>query len=146
MRKLLTVCLGNYCRSPFAQVALTRRGGTAVTVRSAGLIGKWQDQPANPSMINAARRLGLDLTHHRGRQITMEDLEWADDVLAMDAAVLDTLRAIDDGHNAHKLSLYLPGRDVPDPMGQDESTFNACSVVIEAGTALYTGRRRQQSG
>ncbi|GHE76192.1 hypothetical protein GCM10017778_72440 [Streptomyces vinaceus] len=72
MGKLLTVCLGNYCRSPFAQVALTRRGGTAVTVHSAGLIGKWQDQPANPSMINAARRLGLDLTpprppdHHGG--------------------------------------------------------------------------------
>lgn len=146
MRKLLTVCLGNYCRSPFVQVALTRRGGAAVTVRSAGLIGKWQDQPANPSMINAARRLGLDLTHHRGRQITLEDLEWADDVLAMDAAVLDTLRAIDDGHNAHKLGLYLPGRDVPDPMGQDEKTFNDCAVVIEAGTALHTGRRRPQSG
>ncbi|GHE76200.1 hypothetical protein GCM10017778_72450 [Streptomyces vinaceus] len=76
----------------------------------------------------------------------MEDLEWADDVLAMDAAVLDTLRAIDDGHNAHKLSLYLPGHDVPDPIGQDESTFNDCAVVIEAGTALHTGRRHQQSG
>lgn len=145
MRKLLTVCLGNYCRSPLAQVALTRRGGAAVTVRSAGLIGKWQDQPANPSMINAARRLGLDLTHHRGRQITLEDLEWADDVLAMDAAVLDTLRATG-GHNAHKIRLYLPGRDVPDPMGQDENTFNDCAVVIEAGTALHIAGRRPQSG
>ncbi|MFD9424003.1 MULTISPECIES: hypothetical protein [unclassified Streptomyces] len=146
MRKLLTVCLGNYCRSPFAQVALTRRGGVAVTVRSAGLIGKWQDQPANPSMINAARRLGLDLTHHRGQQITLADLDWADDVLAMDAAVLDTLRAIDGGHNAHKLRLYLPGRDVPDPMGQDENTFNDCAVLIEAGTAPHIGRRRPQPG
>lgn len=142
MRKLLTVCLGKYCRSPLAQVALTRRGGAAVTVRSAGLIGKWQDQPANPSMINAARRLGLDLTHHRGRQITLEGLDWADDVLAMDTAVLDTLRAIDDGHNAHKLRLYLPDRDVPDPMSQDENTFNDCAVLIEAGTAMHTGRRR----
>ncbi|MCX4740769.1 arsenate reductase/protein-tyrosine-phosphatase family protein [Streptomyces antibioticus] len=137
MRKLLTVCLGNYCRSPLAQIALTRRGGPAVTVRSAGLIGKWQDQPANPSMINAARRLGLDLTHHRGRQITLKDLEWADDVLAMDSSVLDTLHAIDGGHNTHKLRLYLPGRDVPDPMGQDENAFNDCAVVIEAGTSLH---------
>ncbi|MGW1327973.1 arsenate reductase/protein-tyrosine-phosphatase family protein [Streptomyces antibioticus] len=137
MRKLLTVCLGNYCRSPLAQIALTRRGGLAVTVRSAGLIGKWQDQPANPSMINAARRLGLDLTHHRGRQITLKDLEWADDVLAMDSAVLDTLHAIDGGHNTHKIRLYLPGRDVPDPVGQDENAFNDCAVVIEAGTSLH---------
>lgn len=142
MRKLLTVCLGNYCRSPFAQAALTRRGGAAVTVRSAGLIGKWQDQPANPSMINAARRLGVDLTHHHGQQITLEMLDWADDVLAMDAAVLDTLRAICGEENTHKLRLYLPGRDVPDPMGQDEDAFNHCAVVIEAGTALHIGRRR----
>ncbi|MEV7174574.1 low molecular weight phosphotyrosine protein phosphatase [Streptomyces sp. NPDC093224] len=146
MYKLLTVCLGNYCRSPLAQVALTRRGGAAVTVRSAGLIGKWQDQPANPSMIEAARRLGLDLTHHRGRQITLHDLDWADDVLAMDAAVLGTLRAIDDGRNIHKLRLYLPGLDVPDPMGQGEDTFNDCAVVIEAGTALHMAGRRLRSG
>lgn len=77
MRKLLTVCLGNYCRSPFAQMALARRGGTAVTVRSAGLISKWRDQPANPSMINAARRLGYDLSLHRAQQITLEMLDWA---------------------------------------------------------------------
>ncbi|MEU8844427.1 low molecular weight phosphotyrosine protein phosphatase [Streptomyces roseus] len=142
MRKLLTVCLGNYCRSPLAQAALTRRGGAAVTVRSAGLIGKWQDQPANPAMINAARRLGLDLTHHRGHQITLEDLDWADDILAMDAAVLHTLHAIDGARNIHKARLYLPGRDVPDPMSQDENTFNDCAVTIEAGTALHLAQRR----
>ncbi|MGO4422531.1 low molecular weight phosphotyrosine protein phosphatase [Streptomyces sp. MCAF7] len=141
MRKLLTVCLGNYCRSPFAQMALTRRGGTAVTVRSAGLIGKWRDQPANPSMINAARRLGYDLNHHRAQQITLEMLDWADIVLTMDSAVLDTLRAICREDNAHKLALYLGDRDVPDPMSQGDDVFNDCAVLIEAGTALHIGRR-----
>lgn len=143
MRNLLTVCLGNYCRSPFAQIALTRRGGTSVTVRSAGLIGKWQGQPASPSMTSAARRLGLDLTPHRAQQITLEMLDWADDVLAMDAAVLGTLRAICGQDNEHKLGLYLPGLDVPDPMGQGEDAFNDCAVLIEAGTALHVGRGRQ---
>lgn len=140
MRKLLTVCLGNYCRSPLAQVALTRRCGTAATVRSAGLIGKWQDQPANPSMINAARRLGLDLTSHRAQQITLGMLGWADDVLAMDAAVLETLRAICGEAHARKLGLYLRDRDVPDPMGQGDDAFNDCAVLIEAGTTLHLGR------
>ncbi|MGH3565266.1 MAG: hypothetical protein ACRDRH_04390 [Pseudonocardia sp.] len=142
MRKLLTVCLGNYCRSPFAQITLTRRSGPAVTVRSAGLIGRWQDQPANPSMINAARRLGHDLTHHRGQQITLDMLDWADDVLAMDAAVLETLHAISGERYAHKLGLYLGDRDVPDPMGQDDEAFNECAVLIEAATALHTGGSR----
>lgn len=126
MRKLLTICLGNYCRSPFAQVALTRRGGANVTVRSAGLIGKWQDQPANPSMTTAVRRLGYDLTGHRAQQITLKMLDWADDILAMDASVLATLRAI---------------CDVPDPMGQDEGAFHDCAVLIEVGTTLHTGGR-----
>ncbi|MFE3884540.1 low molecular weight phosphotyrosine protein phosphatase [Streptomyces lydicus] len=143
MRKLLTVCLGNHCRSPFAQTALARRGGAAVTLRSAGLIGKWQDQPAHPSMTNAARRLGFDITAHRAQQITLDMLDWADEVLAMDAAVLETLRAISGEHNAHKLGLYLRDRDVPDPMGQGEAVFNDCAVLIEAGTALHTGGHRR---
>ncbi|MFF3617274.1 low molecular weight phosphotyrosine protein phosphatase [Streptomyces sp. NPDC002580] len=141
MRKLLTVCLGNYCRSPFAQVALTRRGGAAMTVRSAGLIGKWQDHPAHPSMVDAARRLGHDLTHHRGQQITLDLLQWADDVLAMDTAVLTALRAVCGENNAHKLGLYLSDRDIPDPMGHSDGAFNECAVLIEAGTALHIGNR-----
>ncbi|WP_151775698.1 arsenate reductase/protein-tyrosine-phosphatase family protein [Streptomyces abyssomicinicus] len=128
-RKLLTVCLGNLCRSPFAQAALTHRGGADLTVRSAGLIGKWQDQPTNPSMVKAARRLGFDLTQHRGQQITLGMLDWADEILAMDTAVLGTLRVLCDEKNAHKPRLYLPDEDVPDPMGQDQDAFNACAVL-----------------
>ncbi|SHN29579.1 hypothetical protein [Streptomyces yunnanensis] len=52
------------------------------------------DQPAHADMVNAARRLRYDLPAHRGQQVTLEMLEWADSVLAMDAAVLTTLRAI----------------------------------------------------
>lgn len=31
-------------------------------------------------------------------------------------------------------ALYLPGRDVPDPISQGESAFNDCAALIEAGT------------
>ncbi|MFF7357221.1 MULTISPECIES: low molecular weight protein-tyrosine-phosphatase [Streptomyces] len=141
MRKVLTVCLGNYCRSPFAAVALARRGAAELEIRSAGLIGKWEGEPANESMITAARRLGLDLTAHRGQQITLNMLNWADSVLAMDATVLETLRAICGEANEHKLGLYLGDRDVPDPMGKDQEAFNACAVLIETGTALHLGQQ-----
>ncbi|WLQ33865.1 low molecular weight phosphotyrosine protein phosphatase [Streptomyces castrisilvae] len=141
MKNILTVCLGNYCRSPFAAAALARRGGWDVQVRSAGLIGKWQDQPANPAMIKAAARFGHDLSAHRAQQITLEALDWADTVLAMDTAILQTLRVICTEGNVRKLALYLGDRDVPDPMGQDDAVFNDCAVLIEAGTALHLGRR-----
>ena len=137
MRKVLTVCLGNHCRSPFAEIALARRGGPDLEVRSAGLIGKWQGEPADESMVNAARRLGHDLTEHLGQQITLDMLDWADSILAMDADVLETLRAICDETNEPKLALYLGDRDVPDPIDQDDDTFDSCAVLIEAGTALH---------
>lgn len=140
MRKVLIVCLGNYCRSPFAALALAKRGAGEVEVRSAGLIGKWEGEPANESMIVAAQRLGLDLTAHRVQQLTREMLGWADSVLAMDASVLEVLREIADDDVQPKLGLYLDDRDVPDPMGQDQETFNACAVLIEAGTALHIGQ------
>ncbi|MEU6664457.1 low molecular weight phosphotyrosine protein phosphatase [Streptomyces sp. NPDC046727] len=140
MRKVLTVCVGNYCRSPFAALALAKRGAGELEVRSAGLIGKWEGEPANDSMIEAARRLGLGLTAHRGQQLTREMLGWADSVLAMDASVLQVLREITDDDVQPKLSLYPTDRDVPDPMGKDQEAFNACAVLIEAGTALHVGR------
>ncbi|MGW2699735.1 arsenate reductase/protein-tyrosine-phosphatase family protein [Streptomyces sp. NPDC001340] len=140
MRKVLTVCLGNHCRSPFAALALARRGAAELEVRSAGLIGKWEGEPANEAMVEAARRLGLDLTAHRAQQITLEVLNWADIVLAMDTAVLETLRAICGEKNAEKLALYLNDRDVPDPMGKDQAVSNDCALLIEAGTALHVGR------
>ncbi|MEU8893403.1 low molecular weight phosphotyrosine protein phosphatase [Streptomyces sp. NPDC048442] len=133
--------LGNYCRSPLAQAALAHRGRGAVAVRTAGLISKWQDRPAHPSMTNAARRLGHDLTPHRAQQINLEMLEWADDILAMGAAVLSTLEAVSGERNAHKRSRYLGDRDVPDPMGQSDDTFHECAVLVEAGTLLHLGRR-----
>ncbi|MEU9478644.1 low molecular weight phosphotyrosine protein phosphatase [Streptomyces sp. NPDC048191] len=143
MRKVLTVCLGNYCRSPFAAAALARRGAGELEARSAGLIGKWEGEPANEQMIEAARRLGLDLAGHRAQQLTREMLGWADSVLAMDASVLEVLREIADDDVQPKLRLYLNDRDVPDPMGKDQQAFNSCAVLIEAGTALHVGQHQQ---
>ncbi|MEU8034634.1 low molecular weight protein-tyrosine-phosphatase [Streptomyces sp. NPDC049099] len=143
MRKVLTVCLGNYCRSPFAALALAKRGAGELEVRSAGLIGKWEGEPANEQMIQAARRLGFDITGHRAQQLTREMLDWADSVLAMDASVLEVLREIADDGAQPKLGLYLGHSDVPDPMGKDQDAFNTCAVLIEAGTALHVGQPPQ---
>ncbi|MFC9183103.1 hypothetical protein ACFTZJ_20810 [Streptomyces globisporus] len=105
------------------------------------MIGKWQDRPAHSAMINAARRLGYDLTAHRAQQISLDMLDRADTVLAMDASVLATLRAVCGPENENRLRLYLGDRDVPDPMGQDDAAFHECAVLIEVGAALHIGGR-----
>ncbi|MCZ7458237.1 low molecular weight protein-tyrosine-phosphatase [Streptomyces sp. WMMC940] len=129
-RRILTVCLGNYCRSPLAAEVLARLAGAAVEVQSAGIRDKWAGKPAHPMMIAAAAERGFDLTDHRGQQVTPELMEWADVILAMDGSNLRALLDLADEGTAPKLALYLGDRDVPDPFGHSQDVFAACVEVI----------------
>jgi protein-tyrosine phosphatase len=127
----LVVCLGNHCRSPLAAAALARYGLPGTEVRSAGLVGKHQDKPAHPAMIEAAAALGYDLTGHLGTQVSTAMLDWADLVLAMDSAVLADLRQLAGERSRLQMRLYREGGDVPDPWGKDAAAFAACARLIE---------------
>jgi protein-tyrosine phosphatase len=128
--RILTVCLGNICRSPYAASVLAHHGGVTMSVRSAGLRGKWAGGPAHARMLHVATARGYDLTGHRAVQVSSALLEWADLVLAMDRVVLGELRGRT-GPNIGQLALYLGNRDVPDPYGGDENAFTACADLIE---------------
>lgn len=132
-RRILVVCLGNWCRSPMAAAAITRHGGSRVDVKSAGLAGKHAGKPAHPAMITAAAGLGYDLVGHQAQQVSGELLGWADVILAMDSSVMNGLRDLLGGHDEPRLRLYLPGQDVPDPLGHGEDVFAECAAMIEAG-------------
>jgi protein-tyrosine phosphatase len=84
--RLLTVCLGNICRSPAAEAALREAAaelGLPLEVDSAGT-GDWHlGEPPNERMREAAADAGLALTG-RARQVDAELLAWADLVLVMD--------------------------------------------------------------
>ncbi|AYG77932.1 Low molecular weight protein-tyrosine-phosphatase Wzb [Streptomyces hundungensis] len=137
-RRILTVCLGNYCRSPFAALVLGVQGGDALEVRSAGLIDKWVGGPAHPNMVKAARALDYDLTGHHPAQVDYTLIDWADVVLAMDRSVLERLHDIGGPQNSDKMRLYLDdGQDVPDPMGKPMQDFTECAAIIEAGAAPH---------
>ncbi|MFF3976953.1 low molecular weight phosphotyrosine protein phosphatase [Streptomyces sp. NPDC001828] len=136
--RILTVCLGNYCRSPFAGLVLQVRGGDALEARSAGLIDKWVGGTAHPNMIKAALQRGYDLTSHHPARVGRELIDWADLVLAMDRSVLNQLHDIAGQNNTAKLRLYLnDDRDVPDPMGKRAQDFADCAAIIEAGAVPY---------
>jgi protein-tyrosine phosphatase len=114
-----------------------RHGGTAVTVRSAGLRDKHVGAPAHPVMIAAAGARGYDLSGHRGVVVTSALLEWADVILAMDHDVLSALWEMAETPTQAKLALYLDDRDVPDPWGQPVEAFTTCASVIEACAARH---------
>ena len=78
------LCTANVCRSPMAEALLTRRMnelGSDTTVRSAGMLG--DGNPPYPEVVSAMAGYGLDVSSHRSRRVTQEDLERSDLTLAM---------------------------------------------------------------
>ena len=82
--RVLTLCTGNTCRSPMAEVILAARFaefGLDAEVSSAGTLG-WAERAATPHAVTVMDELGLDLSGHRSRRIEPAHLE-VDLVLAM---------------------------------------------------------------
>lgn len=84
---ILLVCTGNLCRSPMAvglwREKLRREGmGDKYQVRSAGI---WAAEglPAAAYAIQVMAERGIDISHHRGHNLTLEDVEEADLILTM---------------------------------------------------------------
>lgn len=94
-RRILFICHGNICRSPFA-AALFEQSlpielfGT-IKVSSAGFIGA--DRGAPQEAIASALRYGVDLTQHRSTVITSELLRDVDLILVMSSAQAQGINA-----------------------------------------------------
>ncbi len=144
--RILTVCLGNICRSPTAQAALLEAAdmaGIAVSVRSAGT-GTWHlGQPPDPRMRAAAEASGLVLDGV-AEKCTAEMLRDADVVFAMDTSNLTDITSIA-RHAGIDTPLYLfrdfdpqagSSPDVPDPYYGGPDGFDEV-VAIARRTAHH---------
>ena len=94
--RILTVCLGNICRSPAAEAAIRSaavEAGLDVEVDSAGT-GRYHigDGP-NPRSIDAGAEVGLEVTG-RARQVTLDDFAEFDLIVAMDHSNYQDLRRL----------------------------------------------------
>lgn len=81
---VLVLCTANRCRSVMAGALLARGlrvAGVAGWVHSAGLLG--DGQPAPPGAVSAMASHGLDVSRHRSRLMTADELAAASLVLAM---------------------------------------------------------------
>jgi len=86
-KTIIFVCTGNVCRSPMAAGLLYEklmREDTAdqVRVRSAG-IWALEGRPASAYALQVMREHNLDITAHRGRNLTQADVDDADLILVM---------------------------------------------------------------
>jgi protein-tyrosine phosphatase len=144
--RVLFVCLGNICRSPTAEAVLRSLAGATpdlyrnTQVDSAGTADYHVGEPPDPRSIAAARDRGYDLSTLRARQLTIEDFETFDLLLAMDRANLASMRRFAPTRHLEKVSLFLEYApevgtlDVPDPYYGSRADFDRVLDLVEAGS------------
>jgi protein-tyrosine-phosphatase/predicted ATP-grasp superfamily ATP-dependent carboligase len=93
VRRVLFLCYGNICRSPFAAACFNRRvaGRGGLRADSAGFYEP-SGRPTPPPHRGIVRALGVDLAEHRSQVVNPELLHDADLIVAMDLHNLRALR------------------------------------------------------
>ncbi len=128
--------------------ALEQSGIDGIEVTSAG-IGAWEGAPASEGAYLVMLEDGLDLSAHRARILTREQVEQSDLVLAMSRAHLGRVRELGAGAKAHLLGEFA-GRagdraEVKDPFGADleqyRETYRELAGMMSSVAARVAGRK-----
>ena len=150
MHKILFVCHGNICRSPMAEFVMKQM------VSDAGLESQFEiasaatstEEIGNPVYPPARRKLaehGIGCAGKTARQMTRQDYDYYDRIVAMDHKNLRNLKRMFGDDAEHKISLLMdfthrPG-DVADPWytGDFETTWQdveeGCKALLESELA-----------
>ncbi|TNM61167.1 low molecular weight phosphotyrosine protein phosphatase [Streptomyces sp. NP160] len=148
----MTVCTGNICRSPMAEVVLRHRldeaglGEDVVVVDSTGTSDEEEGNPVDRRARRVLTDAGYDVEEgagrHRARQVQPGQVEQRDLVLAMTAAHRRALQRIAPGASDRVAmwrsfdpaasGLVGAGLDVADPWYGDLRDFEVCLAQVEA--------------
>jgi len=137
---ILFVCIGNICRSPFAQGLFTKlvdqKEHKGVRAESAGLLAL----PGNSATFLAqkvAAEYGVDLTEHQAKLVSEKLVTGSDLILVMENSHKDALLT-DFSMAANKVFLIRHfarfgsrNRGVADPYGLNYDAYRFCFLDIE---------------
>ena len=143
VRRLVFVCAGNICRSPYAERRVRALG---FPTASAGLSGT-SGQPADPQALAVAGLLGLDLGHHVSRNIDDFAPEPGDLLVALEprqAQFLAARYAADPAVQVTLLGLWSTPRraHLHDPHTLSPAYFRTCFALIDGAAATLLAKVR----
>ncbi|HCE1838090.1 low molecular weight protein-tyrosine-phosphatase [Vibrio parahaemolyticus] len=145
MKRILVVCMGNICRSPTGEAVLRAKAGELgvdVDIDSAGTIGYHTGNTPDSRAMAAGKQRGYSFKGMRARQVSVQDFEDFDLVLAADKANLADLLDICPAEHRHKVSLFLSHSnssydEIPDPYyGGDDGFELVLDLIEEASVAV----------
>src|ERR1035437_9236851 len=149
---ILLVCSGNTCRSPLAAAILIDKLAAApdlgpTVVQSAG-IAAWDGTPVSEGSYLVALERGLDLSGHRARMLTADQVRDADLILTMGDAHARRVAELGGEQKVYLLAEYAgqprEDRDIPDPMGGDVAGYRETATLLDELLTAAIARMRAE--
>ena len=145
IKSILLVCMGNICRSPTAEAIFKSKmqsNGLDLFIDSAGTLAYHQGSLPDHRSVIAGNQRGYSFDNMIARQITSEDFEQFDLILAADDNNLTDLRNICPLEYQNKLKLImafspLKDKNVPDPYFGQGDGFEVVIDLLEASAETW---------
>jgi protein-tyrosine-phosphatase len=140
--RVMFLCLGNICRSPYAEHRarqMAAAAGVEAQWCSAGTLPR-DPRPSTDAAVRAAARRGIDLAAHRSQTVADALVASQDLIVGFDRHVE---QAFLDRYPEHagKLvpiaALGAASQEIADPYGRDDATFDATYETIDRLLAAW---------
>ncbi|CAK7049092.1 protein tyrosine phosphatase [Tissierella sp. P1] len=144
---VLFVCTGNTCRSPMAEgilKSIAKEKKLSLEVKSAG-ISVFDGDNASRNSIEAMKKIGIDISKHKARQLHRDLVDEADLILTMSRPhkeiIISNFPSAKDKIFALLEYVYKIDKDIADPYGGNlllyehtrEEIYKAIKKIIDNG-------------
>lgn len=129
MKNILIICTGNTCRSPMAEGILNniiknKKIQDKYKIKSAGIFA-FDNEDANQNAVIAMKSMNIDISNHKAKKISLEELKSADIIYVMTSEHKEIVsHAILDINNKAIIM------DIEDPYGKTIDDYVKCAYQI----------------
>ncbi len=142
--KILVVCVGNICRSPFGERLLQQKlpnktiDSAGIGAAKSGLVGK----PADSMALEVAKDLGVDLGDHKSQQLTSELCAKYDLILVMEKGHMEALTSLAPEARGKTMLFgeWIGKKDIPDPYRQSKEAFDFAYQLIDQAADAWVAK------